>query len=106
MAQRTTDGGMNEDERSQRTVASPGRVGRLASVGGGTLPGSVTRLGQQYRRDPAAGTATAMQAGNPDARRYCVQPVQPMRKFDPSVAPGRLSAIMAVGKTWVNGTQI
>jgi hypothetical protein len=60
-------------------------------------------------RKKAAGTAPASnsrQAGNTGARRYCVQPVQPMRKFDPSVAPGRASAIMSASKKWVNGTQL
>jgi hypothetical protein len=39
-------------------------------------------------------------------RRYCVQPVQPKRKFDSSVAPGRASAIILASKKWVNGTQL
>jgi hypothetical protein len=39
-------------------------------------------------------------------RRCCVLPVQPKRKFDPSVAPGRVEAIIINGKKWVNGTQL
>lgn len=57
----------------------------------------------------AAGTAAAKktrQAGDAGPRRYCAQPVQTIRQFDPSVGAGRVRAIMAASKKWVNGTQI
>lgn len=45
-------------------------------------------------------------AGDAGARRYCVQPVQAIRQFDPGVAAGRARAIIASSKKWVNGTQL
>lgn len=38
--------------------------------------------------------------------RYCSQPIQPPRVFDASVPAGRVSAIIASDKKWVNGTQL
>ena len=43
-------------------------------------------------------------AGQP--RRYCSQPVQRPREFDPSVSTNRASAIITFGKKWVNGTDL
>jgi len=45
-------------------------------------------------------------AGTPGALRYCAQPVQTPRQFDPSVPAGRASAIMAASKKWVAGTDL
>ena len=44
------------------------------------------------------------QAGQ--ARRYCSQPVQRPREFDPQVSVNRASAIITFGKKWVNGTDL
>jgi hypothetical protein len=52
------------------------------------------------RSAPAAKTAA------PPVLRYCSQPIQTPRQFDPSVPAGRASAIIAAGKKWVNGTQL
>ncbi len=38
--------------------------------------------------------------------RYCCQPVQHPRQFDPAVDVLRSRAILAGGKKWVNGTQL
>src|SRR6478752_8508957 len=43
-------------------------------------------------------------AGQP--RRYCSQPVQRPREFDPSVSINRASAIITFGKKWVNATDL
>lgn len=40
------------------------------------------------------------------ARRYCSQPVQRLREFDPAVSADRASAIITFGKKWVNGTDL
>jgi hypothetical protein len=55
-------------------------------------------------RPAAAKTSGAR--GTVEARRYCAQPVQPVRQFDAGVAAGRARAILAAGKKWVSGTQI
>lgn len=38
--------------------------------------------------------------------RYCNQPAQAPRQFNPDVPAGRASAILAFDKKWVNGTQL
>lgn len=38
--------------------------------------------------------------------RYCAQPIQHPRQFDPAVDALRSRAILAGGKKWVNGTQL
>ncbi len=38
--------------------------------------------------------------------RYCAQPPQVQRVFDPSVSPGRVRAILNAEKKWVNGTEL
>ena len=45
-------------------------------------------------------------AGKPGAMRYCAQPVQTPRQFDPSVPAGRGSGIMAARKKWGAGTDL
>lgn len=40
------------------------------------------------------------------ARRYCSQPVQRPREFDPAVSANRALAIITFGKKWVNGTDL
>ncbi|HEY9099501.1 MAG TPA: M12 family metallopeptidase [Thiobacillus sp.] len=40
------------------------------------------------------------------ALRYCSQPIQMPRQFDPSVDAMRARAIISNGKKWVNGTQL
>jgi hypothetical protein len=40
------------------------------------------------------------------ALRYCSQPIQHSRQFDPAVDALRARAIIAGGKKWVNGTQL
>ena len=52
---------------------------------------------------PRHAPAPAAEAG---PRRYCAQPIQAPRQFDPGVADGRASAIIAAGKKWVAGTQL
>ena len=57
----------------------------------------------------AARPATASRSSQPGAltpRRYCSQPVQPIRQFDIGVAAGRARAIIAASTKWVNGTQL
>jgi len=61
-------------------------------------------------------TSRKTQASSPSRRpaseaapapiRYCSQPVQTPRRFDPNVAPGRASAILGADKKWVAGTQL
>ena len=43
---------------------------------------------------------------NTSACRYCSQPVQRPREFDPAVSANRASAIITFGKKWVNGTDL
>jgi len=57
-------------------------------------------------RAAAARAVAATTTAAPSARRYCVQPVQLPRQFDPSVPAGRASAIIAAGKKWVAGTEL
>ncbi len=57
-------------------------------------------------RTAAARRAGTVAADNPGARRYCAQPVQTPRQFDPNVPAGRASAIIAASKKWVAGTQL
>lgn len=54
-------------------------------------------------RPAAAKNARARDDG---AHRYCAQPIQVPRQFDSSVSAGRVSAIIASSKKWVNGTQL
>lgn len=57
----------------------------------------------------AARPAAPSKSSPPEAvgpRRYCSQPVQPVRQFDIGVAAGRARAIIAASKKWVNGTQL
>ncbi|MBI3433090.1 MAG: hypothetical protein HY018_12870 [Hydrogenophilales bacterium] len=49
--------------------------------------------------------SAAKQAGTA-AIRYCSQPIQHPRQFDPAVDAMRARAIIASGKKWVNGTQL
>ncbi|MDM0116170.1 M12 family metallopeptidase [Variovorax sp. J22R133] len=59
------------------------------------------------RKTPAPSRRpTPAAAATPPPMRYCSQPVQPPRQFDPNVAPGRASAILAGDKKWVAGTQL
>ena len=64
---------------------------------------------------PAAGKSAAAKptagkkidaAKKPAAMRYCSQPIQHIRQFDPSVDAMRVRAIISGGKKWVNGTQL
>ena len=57
-------------------------------------------------RTTPAGAAAGSAAAGPAMRRYCMQPVQTPRQFDPGVPAGRASAIIAGGKKWVAGTEL
>ncbi|MBT9540130.1 M12 family metallopeptidase [Thiobacillus sp.] len=46
------------------------------------------------------------QKAAPAAIRYCSQPIQNPRQFDPAVDAMRARAIIGNGKKWVNGTQL
>ena len=48
----------------------------------------------------------ASRKADPAAIRYCSQPIQHPRQFDPAVDAMRARAIIHGGKKWVNGTQI
>jgi hypothetical protein len=48
----------------------------------------------------------ASRKASPAAIRYCSQPLQNPRQFDPAVDAMRARAIIAGGKKWVNGTQL
>ena len=45
-------------------------------------------------------------SGAPPVLRYCAQPIQHPRQFDPAVDALRTRAIINGGKKWVNGTQL
>jgi len=58
-------------------------------------------------------SASTAAAGKPEPppedtapRRYCSQPIQPLRHFEIGMPAGRARAILAEGKKWVSGTQI
>lgn len=51
-------------------------------------------------------TNSSTAASEAPVLRYCCQPVQPARQFDPAVDAARTRAILAGGKKWVNGTQL
>ena len=55
---------------------------------------------------PKAPRAASQAVADSDAfaMRYCSQPVQHPRQFDPAVDVLRSRAILAGGKKWVNGT--
>jgi hypothetical protein len=48
----------------------------------------------------------ASQKADTAGMRYCSQPIQHPRQFDPTVDAMRARAIIAGGKKWVNGTQL
>ncbi|MEJ8809433.1 M12 family metallopeptidase [Variovorax ureilyticus] len=57
----------------------------------------------------SAGTAvarTSPPAEDTGPRRYCAQPIQPLRQFEVGMPAGRTRAILAASKKWVSGTQI
>ncbi len=56
--------------------------------------------------EPASSAASAAAPGETPTMRYCCQPVQYPRQFDPAVDASRARAILAGGKKWVNGTQL
>ncbi|HCZ17251.1 MAG TPA: hypothetical protein DHV85_22335 [Candidatus Accumulibacter sp.] len=56
--------------------------------------------------EPASSPAFPAAPGEAPALRYCCQPVQYPRQFDPAVDALRSRAILAGGKKWVNGTQL
>jgi len=58
------------------------------------------------RKRSRTAAAAAQAAAGPAMRRYCMQPVQTPRQFDPNVPAGRASAIIAAGKKWVAGTEL
>lgn len=55
---------------------------------------------------PSAPRRAPVPAADGGPRRYCAQPAQPPRQFDPGVSDGRVSAIIAASKKWVAGTQL
>lgn len=55
---------------------------------------------------PHSAAATAAMPAGEGKLRYCAQPMQMPRVFDPNVPPGRASAILAFSKKWVNATQL
>jgi hypothetical protein len=55
---------------------------------------------------PAKSTKPASRKFDPATMRYCSQPIQIPRQFDPAVDALRVRAIINSGKKWVNGTQL
>ena len=55
---------------------------------------------------PSSKTRPASKKSDAAAIRYCSQPIQHPRQFDPAVDALRARAIINGGKKWVNGTQL
>ncbi|MDO9220505.1 MAG: M12 family metallopeptidase [Thiobacillus sp.] len=55
---------------------------------------------------PLSKAKPSSKQAEPAAMRYCSQPIQHPRQFDPAVDALRARAIINGGKKWVNGTQL